>query len=318
MKTMRPVVFPKNIFKKAIYIAALIILSIAFIYGITLDRLVCIILGSPSIPMWIYLMYRAYVRYATRVDLLEKEIRCTNEDFVSSVSILDEKKASMNYENIHYIYFAEKEMKTCIYIKNRVKKVKVIKNENNFTPQTLIEKYNIPKSYISKLMSTEGIVFDENNLSAFIEILDELREKYNISIYKMNDIQNEIKQGNSITFDYITNVFTEDKLRKVDILNLKKFFTNNEDGLLLPLCSSKFNIDKYEKLEKSIFESKHDVDWTLVLSNEDGTSKAYITHFYSFSLKDRKEILQSLLAKTSARVILNKEILLEHDLSRKV
>lgn len=284
-------------------------LTVAFIYGQLKDFTILSIIGAFSIFIYYKWIKKIYLHLTSKVELGEEYVKSIIKDKFTEIKLINQEEAQIKYKDIHYVYFAEAELRNILFIKDKVSKVKIINNEQDYSPNNLIQKYKISRKLVAQIMDTKGIVFNENNSIEFIELIEELREKYNISIYKILDIERAIKNKTNITYEFILNIFAEDELKKKDILRIKKYFNQNEHGILIPYTKTKIDIDTYEKYDKDIFESKGKIDWTLVLSNEDGSNKVYIPNFFKYKKKDQEHILEKIKKRTKAKILFQKDIL---------
>ncbi len=315
MNKLRPrISLGKNKTQSVIIYLLLIITTISLVYGQLKDIIILDLLGLPCIYIYYLIAKKIYICITTKIEITDTEIKVINKDKYTDIKLLDQENESIKFSNIEYVYFAEKEMKNILYIKNKIKKYKIIHNESNYSPKNLIEKHKIPKGEIAKIMETKGIVFDENNVLDFIDLIEEMKEKYDISNYKIQDIERDIKNKLSITFEHISNIFAEDNIKKKDTLRIKKYFTQNEHGILLPFTKTKIDVDNYEKYSENIFETKEQIDWTLVLSDSTGEHKLYIPHFFNYNIKSRQKILEKIKWKTNAQILFTKELFKQHNL----
>lgn len=308
---MRPKSYPHNIINKIlIYIITAIFLSI-LCFGFYKDNIYLILIGSVSFAFLYYIFCTIIYYITTKVEFTERGIKTVNRDFISGANILLNKKQEIDFCDIDYVYFAEKEIYTVKAIKEKLGKYKISKYETDVRKENLINKYNVPEDLIEKITSSKGVRFNENNVCGMLLLLDELETKYRFPEELIKNIKIDLSKTQNYSISYLENQLAEYNIKREDMAKLRKQLKVMEVEIIDAICITYFSLVGYKELS-----NKKEVDWTLVLSSKDGNKKAYITHFLDYSLEERKKLLQTIKEKSKARFLLDLDTLIEHGIEK--
>ena len=308
---MRPKSYPHNMINKIlIYIITAIFLAI-LCFGLYKDNMYLILVGSISFLLLYYIFCTLVYFLTTKVEILEDKIKTVNRDFISSVNILLNKKQEIDFKDIEYVYFAEKEIYTTNAIKEKLGKYKINKYETDLRKENLINKYNVPEDLIDKITDSKGVRFNDNNVCGFLLLLDELETKYKLPSELIKNIKIDLNKTQNYSIKYLENQLAEYNIKREDMAKIRKQLKVMEVKIIDAICVTYFSLAAYSEIS-----NKKQVDWTLVLSNKSGNKKAYITHFLDYSLEERKKILNTIKEKSKARFLLDLDTLIEHGIEK--
>lgn len=307
-KRIRPVIIERFINLKAAIISILIE-SIFLFIGIMLKNNGVVVL---SIVLFIIFPgIEACAKFHLLAALLTN-VQIKNEELVvfDSIPKLLIKKGltqRIPLDEIKYVFYLKREVDFLIFLKKKLKKYKITKNECDFTPENLAKKYQISNELIEKILHKVDYFDNDDATSEIFMELELILNKYPLDTEKRKKVQKALVK--ECTIDALKSALSTYSISNEDMATLEDVFAKTKSLEVLPFWRTNLNITRYIAFQKwpaNRFFTTTKIDSTIVVSNHDGTKKVYYKYFRHLSKLDKRFIIGLIESRDNVNFLMTK------------
>jgi len=247
-----------------------------------------IFLVFPGLPIFFHLIMFLFSK------TIIENTKVTIINYLRHPFVQSPMRQTMFYNDIVYVYHLSEEIDLLCELNKILKKYKISKKETDFSTENLKQKYKIPEEAFKGL--EKAIEENKKNytLANVLITTDMLTNKYKISKADKKLIKKGLKDNKNFNMDYLQSILCAYAIEPKDIAMLKDEFSQISNNTLTPFFRTKLNIKKYIRIEKM---GPTKLATGIILSNEDGTKKAYFLNFYDLNLKNCRYFVKTLKEK---------------------
>lgn len=296
-ETMRPAVLPDN--RKLLY-SALAVGLLVSVVGLAIKNYVVAVLPLivlavfPGLPIFFHLLYHLLVKIELGAD------RIMVTDYAGAPFVRSASRQQISFDEVCYVYYLEKEINILKNLRGRLRKFKISPKETDYTRQNLVARYRVSEATIRRFEESSQKALTDYTATGVLMELDEICARYDIAKQTSSTIKNAMKDDRNFNFEYVRRLLKKYPISSKDMQRLRDEFATSNTDVLAPFLLTKVNMAKYEKLESrargSLATTRANV--ALVLSNRDGSSKVYLTHFHDLSERDLQRFIELINSKS--------------------
>ena len=254
------------------------------------------------------------------IDIDHLEIRAYNIIWQRGIK---SKIQSIAIKDIRYCYFYKKEVSTILSLKKFLKKknIAIANNENDFSYQNLNNKYGVSHDIYEAWKDSVCKIDEDTIYTEIIILADYLASEHKLSNSTKEKLIDGLSDDQNFTQSYfkqfLTGPMSEELKRYIDSF-LNTVLINDfspflkTDSNLIQLYEK--TLSAYSKNSRTYVRLPCDrLDQTFVLSNEDGSKKAYLFYFLAIPPKKWRDIFYQIkIVNSDFKIMMPKSWIKEH------
>lgn len=288
MRTLRPAILPDN--KKFVIYPVLFGLGVAglgvFLGNPILMALPLILLVVfPGLPILFHAIYHFFVQFQILAD------RLVVIDRVSDPFVRSWGRQEIRFGDIEYCFYVDKEAHLLMNFLKKLKPHKVSATERDYRRENLLSKYQVPVSVLDKFeRSSQKTLNDETATGVILEV-EGFCKRNDIPKNVTKEVCKELERDQGLSFDAVRKKLSPFVVDLNDLDRLRDEFSSLDTPEVAPFLVTRVKLKKLRNIEST--RHRHAGIRSragLVLSNKDGTNKAYLMHFRNLSRQDQRAL----------------------------
>lgn len=286
---LRPPIIPER--NKAFFLSILIFGMLWLIIGLIFQNRVMMVTLLILLLFPLILLLRLFWYFTRWVIICEEKLIINDYSFTSYPAY--DMHQEICFEDIDYVYYAEKEYRLLRNYRHKLRKYKIHANEMDYRKENLVDKYKVPTEVINKFECNLQNALDDYTATGILMSLETILDKYAIPKVDKKKILKELKITHNFDFEKVTSLLSPFHISLEELDDLKDEFSNADVKIVSPFLLTELNVEQVEKSENSgnnisVIVS---VNKTIVLSNRDGTKKVYLSFFHSLRRADWQKLI---------------------------
>jgi hypothetical protein len=238
-----------------------------------------IALGMLNIPTLVGLS--AFLTWSVIID--DSKVVCKDHSF--NLFMKTSTQQEIAFRDIAYIYYLDKEYNLLKRYRKALKKYKIAPNESDYRRENLIHKYGVAEGLIYKFEEDSQKLLDDYAATGILVTIEGVLNKYEMSDAKRKSIISEFKKTDEFNIEHAKRLLTEFNISPENLKIVAEEFSNCEEKYFEPFLITRL------KMGTRFNNTENAINTTLIMSNEDGTSKVYLKKYHLLSRADWQRII---------------------------
>jgi hypothetical protein len=246
---------------------------------------IVVALVFPGLPLFFHTLFHFTSEFAFFHDRLV----VTSYGFLRIIRVPF--RQEIRYDEVQYVYFLDKEDRVLRKLRDTVGRSTIPGSEMDYRKENLSQKYGIPKSTWDNFVEHCRTDLDDDATAGVYVQLDCLFSKYKIPRVVRKEAKKTLENDTCFNLTSLRKSLGGYTIAETDWQMLAAEFESVHSPIIEPFLVTKLNVKTLIQRERGKggtgFAAR--IDGTLVLSNHDGTKKAYLLHFQDLSRQGKEK-----------------------------